>query len=313
MIVSLNYQHLYDFNREWDFQMKTDNDEMNYQDNVSFKQDGSLSALGLAYCVQVIPSKLSLGVTFNFWDDDMFNNEWDKQIHVLNTTQFSDTPPMTNYDYYRYEKYTFSGFNANIGMLWRPNNQLSIGMVLKTPFTADVEHKTFENTSSEPNSVFDEEWDMPMSYGIGFAYRFSDSFTLSADIYRTEWDDFVMKKSDGTEESIITGKDTDESDIDPTHQVRIGAEYLFINPESKVVIPIRGGFFYDPAPTQGSPDDIYGVSLGTGLVYGRYVFDIAGEYRYGNDVGTALVENYDYSHDLSEFRVYSSLIVHFEN
>ncbi len=63
---------------------------------------------------------------------------------------------------------------------------------------------------------------MPMSYGIGFAYRFSDEFTMSMDIYRTEWDDFVLTDSEGNETSPITGKTVDESGIDPTLQVRMG-------------------------------------------------------------------------------------------
>jgi len=48
--------------------------------------------------------------------------------------------------------------------------------------------------------------DMPMSYGLGIAYRFSDRLTLSADIYRTEWQDFILTDSEGNETSPVTKK-----------------------------------------------------------------------------------------------------------
>lgn len=58
---------------------------------------------------------------------------------------------------------------------------------------------------------------MPMSYGVGVAYRFSKKFTASFDIYRTEWDDFVLIDPNGQKNSPITGKLIGESAIEPTH------------------------------------------------------------------------------------------------
>jgi hypothetical protein len=109
--------------------------------------------------------------------------------------------------------------------------------------------------------------------------------------------------------SPITGKPIEQSKSDPTHQVRIGAEYLFITP--KYVVPLRGGIFYDPAPAVGSPDDFYGISLGSGIAYKSIVFDIAYQYRFGNDVGTFILEDLDFSQDVQEHTVYMSLIYHF--
>jgi len=97
--------------------------------------------------------------------------------------------------------------------------------------------------------------------------------------------------------------------IDPTHQVRMGAEYLFITPN--YVIPLRGGIFYDPAPAEGSPDDFYGLSLGSGIAKGRFIFDIAYQYRFGNDVGTSIMKNLNFSQDVDEHTIYSSVIIHF--
>jgi long-subunit fatty acid transport protein len=192
---------------------------------------------------------------------------------------------------------------------------------LKTPFEADLRHEsTFNSSIHYPGfpaadsttsiaSAEDETLDMPMSYGIGLAYRFSDEFTASIDIYRTEWDNYVLTDSNGNRTSPISGEYISDSDIDPTYQVRMGAEYLFIRPN--YVIPLRGGIFYDPAPAEGSPDDFYGLSLGSGIAYGRFIFDIAYQYRFGNDVSTFIMENLDFFQDVSEHTVYSSVIIHF--
>ena len=55
------------------------------------------------------------------------------------------------------------------------------------------------------------------------------------------------------------------SNVDPAHQIRVRAEYLYIG--NTFIEPIKGGVFYGPAPAEGSPDDFYGFTLGSGVVY----------------------------------------------
>lgn len=329
MVVSLNYQHLYNFSREWDFPMRMMTDEFESEEELDYKQDGNLSALGIAYCIQITP-KIAFGFTLNFWD----NSEWEEKAHILTSQRVNPEPapvPIPDMpsaisgvsEHSKNELYSFSGFNANIGLLWRATERLSIGMVFKSPFTADLKHEIMTNkkttnfdgeTENEYNSYTrNEELDMPMSYGLGVAYRFSDALTLSADIYRTEWQDFILTESIGTEISPITNKLSSESDIDPTYQIRAGAEYLFVHATSNYVVPIRAGLFYDPEPAEGSSDDFYGFSLGTGIAIGRYIFDMACQYRFGNDVGRSRIQGYDFSfsQDVEEYMIYSSLIIHF--
>ena len=316
MIVSVNYQHLYDFTRNWDFQGTFDSLDM----DVSIEEEGSLSAIGLASCIQMTP-KLSLGLTINFWEDGLYDNKW----KIVSAWENSGVDPngayILNSKYI--ERYSFTGLNANLGLLWSVNRNLTLGVVLKTPFTADIAYErdsSYElrypsNPGSEANesssSTEDEnrELDMPLSYGIGVAYRFSDLLTVSADIYRTEWDDFVLTDEDGNKTSPITNKPINETHIDPTHQVRVGAEYLVIS--KGYVIPLRCGAFYDPKPAEGSPDDYYGLSFGSGIARGRAVFDVAYQYRFGNDVGKYILEDYDFSQDIREHTIYASVIFHF--
>ncbi len=318
MIVSLNNQNLFDFTREWDFPINATSGNLTVSQNVDYKQKGSLSAIGVAYCVQINP-QLSFGLTLNFWEDGVYKNEWEQKTIQTGSGSYLGNAFISEST--SFDRFSFSGFNANLGVLWNVNSSLTLGAVFKTPFTADLKHKsTFDselifpsapasNSTSSSSSTEDEELDMPMSYGIGMAYRFSDELTTSMDIFRTEWGDYILTDSNGNKTSPISGKPEDDSDTDPTHQVRIGAEYLFI--KTNYVIPLRGGIFYDPAPAEGSPDNYYGFSLGSGVARGRFVFDIAYQYRFGNDVGDSIMQNLDFSQDMDEHTLYSSIIFHF--
>jgi long-subunit fatty acid transport protein len=328
MIVSINYQYLFDFSRKWNFPLNFIDDSggtiLESKQKIDIDQDGSLGAVGIAYAAQVTPT-LSFGFTLNFWEDALYRNEWEMKTRQTGSGSF--TIPMFasypfNYSAYYNDRYTFQGFNFNLGMLWNPTSRLTIGAVYKSPFTADLTHEyesdveiiypdfPAANVPSDPQSgKDDQELDVPMAYGIGVAFRFSDAFTASVDVYRTEWDDYVLTTENGDEISPINGEPADDADIEPTHQVRLGAEYLHIT--DKYVIPIRGGLFYDPAPADGEPDKFYGFSLGSGIARGRFVFDTAYQYRFGNDVGEFILEDFNFSQDVKEHTLYASVIVHF--
>lgn len=312
MVLSLNYQNLYDFTRKWDLSnMEITEDIFNSKD-IHLEQEGSLNAIGLAYCVQVTPH-LSFGLTLNIWQNDLGSNGWEQKQKYAGSAVIADV--VFPYTAEQSDRYTFSGFNTNLGILWNLTNRMVFGAVLKTPFTADLKHKRTEGVEYEGFEGYtlsyeeDEELDMPMSYGIGLSYRFSDRLTVAIDIYRTEWDEYVLRDADGNEVSPVNNKPTDEAEIDPTNQVRIGCEYLHIT--NSYAVPIRGGIFYDPAPAEGRPDDYYGFSLGSGMARGKVVFDIAYQYRFGNDVAGHLYDNLDFSQDLREHTLYASIIYHF--
>jgi len=100
MVISLNYQHLYNFTREWHFSNKytdeTPEGKITTDEIIDYQQDGNLSAIGIAYCIQIIP-QFSLGFTLNFWDDDLLNNEWEVNFHSSGsqTIIIEQHPPMT--------------------------------------------------------------------------------------------------------------------------------------------------------------------------------------------------------------------------
>jgi long-subunit fatty acid transport protein len=321
MIFSLSYQKLYDFARSWDFPIEWQTQDFHVHQEAAYRQEGSLSAVGAAVGVQIRPA-LTAGLTVNFWNDDLTPNSWTQE--TIQTGSGTVDGHRFQSQVHRRDAYALKGVNANIGVLWRmyekEDRSLTIGAVVKLPFSADLSHDySLSEAVRYPESPqynrygsdsFRETIDltMPMSYGVGLSYRFSHRFMTSVDVYRTEWDDFILKTSAG-EKSPITGKPAHESDISPTHQIRMGMEYLHI--ADRFIIPICAGVFYDPAPARGSPDDIYGVSFGTGVGVGRVHIDIAWQYRFGYSVGSSVLENWGFSQDLREHTVYWGVVVHF--
>ena len=215
-----------------------------------------------------------------------------------------------------------------IGFLWNINSVLTLGGVYKAPFKATVNYKEIFQTTQETVNQADptdavrtttpetivadekQEIDMPRSYGLGIACRFSDKFTIDLDGYRTDWQHFVLRQASGRELSLITGQERSEANTDPTYQVRLGAEYLFLI-KNKYAVPVRAGVFYDPEPTEDKPDTFYGYSLGGGISAGSLVFDVAYQYRWGDDVRKVRLGQEEVFQDVEQHTVYASLIYHF--
>ncbi len=335
MIFSFNYQHQFNFDRQlnqnFNFGIDGSFGQTDVDRSFNYEQTGDLYALGLAYAIQVT-EEFSFGVSLNIWDDIFQPNEWKQQYVTFDTSEtssrFGGTFTSINNEI-RTETNKFSGINVNIGAFWNVYEQdeqkIVIGAVVKTPFTADVERKierttqfgsSADNLSTNQTTVFqNEEYDMPISYGFGVSYQISDALTVAGDVYRTEWGDFVRRDANGVETIGFGFTPSSESKVDATTHVRLGGEYRIISQEfgANYIIPLRAGLFYDPVPTNGQPKSVYGFSLGTGIALETFVFDIAYQYRFGDDInseGDGLRLD-GLSQELEEHVLYSSLFIRF--
>ena len=321
IVVSVNYQRLYDFNRNFSYRLNFSSDVFDLVQHKQFEQDGFLSAVGTAAAVQVT-SNLSLGVTLNIWTGKLFwDNGW-KEAFTERAVGTQGGVPVTIDTRFSDEYANFQGINANFGFLWNITPSFTLGGVIKTPFDASIEHKfSFSQTSqfgppvsatilSQQSFVEEVELNMPLSYGVGLAWRVSDALTLDFDVYRTHWSDYVLKDSRGNEFSPVDGRPASESDISDTTQVRLGGEYLFVFPEKNITVPLRAGLFYDPEPSQGGVKDFYGFSIGSGVAYKGFIFDVAYQLRWGRNLDTGnLIATSEA--DIMQHTILASLIIHF--
>lgn len=323
MVVSLNYQRLYDFDRSLNYRLEMSVPppaSLTSTQSRSYEQKGYLSAVGLAYAVDLTPA-ISLGLTVNVWTGQLgWQNGWDEDYTNHSITTMGLTKNIE--DSHITEKYShMTGVNLNLGLLWNVTEQLSIGAVLKTPFSAKLDHQYTDdwvqrdgngNIKSSSHTSISEEirLKMPLSYGIGFAWRFSDQLTIDLDVYRTHWSKYILTDGQGNKMSPINALPESRSDIRDTTQIRVGGEYLFIFPEKNLIVPLRAGLFYDPEPSRGAVKDFYGFSLGTGVAYKGFVFDVAYQVRWGRnlDTGNLIVSS---EADIIQHTILASLIIHF--
>ncbi|MCP4626288.1 MAG: hypothetical protein GY850_22685, partial [bacterium] len=283
------------------------------------EQAGALKAFSPAYAVQVTPN-LALGITLNIWTDKLFwSNGWeaDTEHHAVAAEAGRQSVQFSSFTHDRY--YGFRGWNLNLGFIWDVSEMLSIGAVVKTPFRAEMRHEqSFSATTRYANGTIlhasnrlreDVDLEMPLSYGMGVALRWSDRLSFSCDVFRTEWSHFILEDGRRRRMSPITGMSSQDAHIKATYQVRLGAEYLVIF--QKIIVPLRCGLFYDPEPSENNPEDYWGFSVGTGIPVGRMVFDIAYQFRRGADVEGEVIGVAQTSADVTQHLVLVSAIYHF--
>ena len=317
-VISLNYQRLFEFKNDHSYWKKMDS----ALSSTHYRQNGYLGALGFAAAVEITPY-LSFGGTLNIWTDEIFwKNEWSDSSSSYNKISFGNML-IESSSHIKRRHSSFKGVNLNLGLMWNLSNHLTMGAVLKTPFTASA-HGEYSFTSrtittflGNPASVDTYESiaqnsikiRMPLSYGIGLAWRFSDIFTIGMDVYKTEWSQFMLKDEDGIE-YFIDGSDKSRSDVKDTTQARLGCEYLFISKKSSMVIPVRAGLFYDPAPAHGHVTDFFGIAVGAGISYKKFVFDLAYQIRWSDNIDTGYLIGGSRA-DKQSHTLLTSIIIHF--
>ena len=112
MVVSVNYQRLYDFRRSLDYNLELtappSMPPITSSVQRKYNQDGYVGALGLAYAVD-LTYNFSLGLTLNLWTDQLFwKNGWDETYSSHSVTSFGDFSTIE--DTLKVDKYT--GFNG---------------------------------------------------------------------------------------------------------------------------------------------------------------------------------------------------------
>lgn len=340
-VVSLNYQHKYDFDRALDIEFRdiaaiTPAINFDVFQEVKYRQEGGLSALSPALGFEVT-DRLAVGLVMNLWDQSIIpSNEWKIRTDFRLRFRFNGRNPSWISGERAQDYENFEGTNYTFGALWRPVEGWQVGAVYHTKFAADVDYTDYFVTRRGGfNWLLDHEErriEFPSAWGVGVAYRFpNDKLTLSLDVTKRNWDEFVEVKgrnNRGDRISPITGLAKYESYHEATYTVRLGGEYVFIDPtrpRARFLPTLRAGAYYDPEPAggrkdtwyglgrvTGEPDDMFGLTLGGGLlVMDRVNFDAAYEYRWGDDARKDTFGFHGTRADVEQHHLYVSTIVYF--
>ena len=206
------------------------------------------------------------------------------------------------------------GWSFNLGVLWTPVENLNIGGVFKTPFRADLtlskkrkdfwaSDSGFENETFNAASTEDVSIDFPASVGFGISWRVRDTLTISADFTQSRWSKafidnyFILpptpRRNDPSQPPnppppIVYDElpyPTLVSEQVDAQQIRAGVEWVVIS-SPRVKVPLRAGYFNDRQITaypDGRVPRYNGVTVGTGLILGRFLLDVAYLLEFGSD------------------------------
>jgi long-subunit fatty acid transport protein len=205
--------------------------------------------------------------------------------------------------------YEISGWNANVGLIWEPFESLNVGLVGKTPFTADVSLRRERTDFSPSTSAFTRNnsaseavrLDLPGAIGVGASWRPVGPLTISADYTRTRWSRahirnfFTLAPTAEGEEPVPPEESGDfyerlsyptfttDTDANDTVQIRAGVEYVLIH--DRVRWPVRAGYFRNRqtfAASDGAPPWFNGATLGMGMGVGPVMLDVAFVFETGD-------------------------------
>jgi len=221
----------------------------------------------------------------------------------------------------------FRGINATFGSLLNVNEKLTLGFCLDLPWTAkahqsrtirssvivdDEDHTSVSSTTHESKDI---EFDFPLYWAAGAVWHWNNRLSTSFDVSQTWWSDYSFKADGEHRINPLDGSDYGDHSVDDCWSLRTGTEYLWVL--SKTEIPFRMGLSWDQRPAIGTPDEYWGVSLGSGFSIGKgpnkVIIDFAYIYSWGNNVMGTLVPGQEgkLGTDMERHEVYLSCIYHF--
>ena len=317
LVLSLNYQQQYDFERRLSGDFRQITNQMGAVTNIftdlDYHQQGALASISPAFGFE-ITDKFSVGLAVNLYYHQLLpENKWQSHSagyrRLLSILPGGNTAVMWPHQTFQQKYDNFEGINYTIGVLYKPIERLSIGAVYHTSFTADVDYtETIRAFAYYEQHERHLEYQFPSAIGLGVAFRFpGDKLTLSLDVTRRQWDQFEIhdpenRSFEQQRRSGVTDLPVDKTEVDPTHTVRLGAEYVFVDekrPRQRLLPSLRAGLFYDPEPSggrhsqagigalaldegDGHPEHFWGFSVGTGLlIMNRVNLDFAYMFRHG--------------------------------
>ncbi len=256
--------------------------QLNFENRVNdefdnYEESGSANTINFGLGVRITPT-FSLGMAINKW--------FGKYVY-----QDYQDPQTINMD--------VSGVNVGTGLLLNLANSkskipLKFGLTYKKPFNLILKNKNYKYTIS-----------MPPMVGFGSSLRIGQNFTIAFDYEIRAFKNRRMKfqSNNDSGNQVLSYYNL--------NQARLGMEYLLVT--DFAVLPLRVGLFSMPTTYYfTNPDNTpkkqivgSGFTLGTGLIFRKFSFDIAAVYS-GWDAVTEIDEMSKY-----KAAIISSLIIYF--
>jgi long-chain fatty acid transport protein len=269
--------------------------DVNLGNNSSFRYIATKSSLKVTSYTPAVAYRfndhLSLGVALNIYDGQTEVNK-DVPFSIL----FPGAPD---------GKQRFDGggqaIGATVGLQWKINDQHTIGVVYRSPFSIDFHGNVV--VKNDPTGLFGRspataEIDFPQSAAVGDAFRPTSKLKLEVDVEWTDWDTLNTVRLHSPNAAIAA----DPSATIPFNWMssffyEFGAQY-----ELDKHWTVRGGYIFSENSVPNStfsptlPDSNRHVfSLGLGYTVTRFTIDLV--YQYSLSVNRTVKNSADTNFD----------------
>ena len=192
------------------------------------------------------------------------------------------------------------GVGVNVGLLWHPMRDLSLGAVYRRGPKYDMTFTTINNISGAASSL-PFGFKVPDVYAGGAAYRFFERLTVAFEATYIQYSQLVKHFQVPLADTIAT-----QYKLDDVVELHLGAEYIFFI--KNIPLAARGGFYTNQAHNIKYEGPLNNVdAVGERLLYA------GGKNRYQGTVGLGIVPipgfqldfASNYSNALLEFSVSS--------
>jgi long-chain fatty acid transport protein len=250
----------------------------------TYKWESFIASISLAPSIAVqLTDQLYLGAAVNINYGFFQMDRWAGVMYV-NPPGFYFNPGQQTLDVKGW------GFGATVGLLYKPVEQVSIGVTYRTQAkmkmsgSLDMTNMAVLGMATSSGTKMDVT--SPMWLAGGISVKPVPELTLSFDAHYTNWakvDSIPLTFDDPDWSENLAGEALEMRWKDKI-QLRSGVEYSFGK------LAIRGGYYYDPAP---APDETLNVLVpsftfnsiagGFGYKSGGFTLDIGFEYLMGKD------------------------------
>jgi hypothetical protein len=181
------------------------------------------------------------------------------------------------------KSHKFQGFYVNGGLAWELADKIEVAAVFRTPFVKKSDSESllrYLSPEGDTDIMIEassrDEYKQPLVAGIGVSCKFSPKFRAASDFTFYNWSKY---KVNFYEEEL-------ERDLKDIIKIGAGIEHsssrrIF---GQEVIIPLRAGLIYDPQPMKEPNSSYFYLSLGTGVHWGKFLFD--GGFILGKESGS---------------------------
>jgi hypothetical protein len=294
MVGGIAFRRLYDFTQDWTVTIDEEVEGVNVFAEDVTDNSGGINAISPAFSVQ-LTEMFSVGATLNIlMGSTDYSNSFRLEIEGISSEEYEST----------YSE-SYSGTSADLGVMVKPNEKVSIGGSFKLPHTIEVEEE-------EEGETYTAEAQLPFMFDLGLGFRASEKVLLAFDYHHRPISELTIKPEAGEEFKPFSKDENPELKDDLNgSSIHAGLEYLAQSGEN--IIPLRAGFFTYPTTDL---DDNYeqvkylGVAAGMGIVMDKIILDGSFEWILGSFIGDTEEDGSDVDYTYNEFRITIGAVMH---